>query len=365
MKNKLIPKCQKGNKFSNWFTNATIGAAMADNPSIMTASGWKQNKDKRWEQKPTKESKQLSENLSIISGLSPTHPTTAVGDAIISKVAYPIYQLIKNKQFIPYVKSYLKHPTWETYYHGSPTSFDITQARMGTANDMGLHATKNRQVAKGFMEEDPTGQVYKFRAPRYKATTSDLWNNGVQNHLSTNYVIKKHALDGGSYDYFNMLDKKLLNDIIKSKVPYKLTLNPNAAIIGKYNFAELKNASDITINSRSRFLEAIPKSKQAQFNREADNLIELGNKIDGYSEAANVARSELNEAGAKLLDNYGITTVRYYNTNPREGIIDSYWINNPSKINPIPDFKTIGLKPGNTISLNMFANKTYNNYNEK
>lgn len=353
-------KSQKKNKFIDLFTNATIGAAVADNPSVMAASGWKQNKNNQWEQKPTKESKQLSENLSIISGLSPTHPATAVGDAIISKVAYPMYQIIKNKQLIPYVKSYLKHPTWETYYHGSPTSFDITQARMGTANDMGLHATKNRQVAKGFMEENPTGQVYKFRAPRYKATTSDLWANGVQNHLSTNYVIKKHALDGDSYGYFNILDKKLLNDLIKSKVPYKLTLDPNAAIIGKYNFAELKNASDITINPRSRFLEAIPKSKQAQFNQEANNLIELENKIDGYSESAKAARSKLNEAGTKLLDDYGITTVRYYNTNPREGIIDSYWINNPSKIDPVYNFKQIDIKPGSAILPSILITKSYN-----
>ena len=85
MKNKLIPKHQKGNKVINWFTNATIGAAMAENPSIMTASGWKQ-KDGQWEQKPTKESKQLAENIATISTFSPTNPATAIGDAVISSI---------------------------------------------------------------------------------------------------------------------------------------------------------------------------------------------------------------------------------------------------------------------------------------
>lgn len=28
-----------------------IGAAMAENPAVMTASGWKQNKNGNWEQK--------------------------------------------------------------------------------------------------------------------------------------------------------------------------------------------------------------------------------------------------------------------------------------------------------------------------
>lgn len=336
--------------------NGFIGAAMAENPAVMTASGWKQNADKAWVQKPDKNSKQLADNLATISSFSPTHPGTAIGDAIINKVISPIYQLAKNKQLFPYIKSYINHPTWTTYYHGSPVPFNIKAARIGTQNDMGLHATKSKDVAKVFKDSNPVGVIYKFRAPRHKATTSDLWANGVQNHLSTNYVIKEHALDGSSYHYFNMLDKKLLNDIIKSKVPYKLTLDPNAAKIGKYNFAELKNASDITINPRSRFLEAIPKSKQAQFNQEADNLIELGNKIDGHSEATNVARSQLNDAGAKLLDNYGITTVRYYNANPREGMIDSYWINNPSKIDPVYDFKQIDIKPGSAVLPSILIN---------
>ena len=36
------------NKIGRMFTNATIGAANADSPAVMTASGWSRNKDGSW-----------------------------------------------------------------------------------------------------------------------------------------------------------------------------------------------------------------------------------------------------------------------------------------------------------------------------
>lgn len=212
--------------------NGFIGAAMAETPAVMTASGWKQNKSGAWEQKSDKESKQLADNLSTISSFSPTHPATAVGDALINKVAIPVYQLAKNKQLLPYIKSYLQHPTWTTYYHGSPTPFNIKEAHMGTANDTGLHATKNKAVAKNFKENNPSGIVYKFRAPKHKATTSDFGSNDVPSHLSINYILDERPIESMNYHYFNIKDKQLLKEISKSKVPFKLEPKPESAAIG-------------------------------------------------------------------------------------------------------------------------------------
>lgn len=81
----------------NWFTRSTIGAAMAENPAIMTASGWQQDKQGDYVQKRTKESDQLADNLSVLSWTSPTHPGTAIIDAAITKGVFPLIKFTANK----------------------------------------------------------------------------------------------------------------------------------------------------------------------------------------------------------------------------------------------------------------------------
>lgn len=81
----------------NWFTRSTIGAAMAENPAIMTASGWQQNKQGNYVQKRTKRSDQLADNLSVLSWTSPTHPGTAIIDAAITKGVFPLIKFTANK----------------------------------------------------------------------------------------------------------------------------------------------------------------------------------------------------------------------------------------------------------------------------
>lgn len=61
----------------NWFTRSTIGAAMAENPAVMTASGWQQNKQGNYVQKRTKGSDQLASNLETIGTTAITAPTLA------------------------------------------------------------------------------------------------------------------------------------------------------------------------------------------------------------------------------------------------------------------------------------------------
>ena len=74
-----------------------IGAAMAENPAVMTASGWKQDKAGNYIQKRTKGSDQLADNLSVLSWASPTHPGTAIIDAAINKVIFPSIKFTANK----------------------------------------------------------------------------------------------------------------------------------------------------------------------------------------------------------------------------------------------------------------------------
>lgn len=59
-------------QLGTWFTNSTIGAAMADQPAVMTASGWKRNPDGSYDQKDVDKPgvEELRNNLIGISALS-------------------------------------------------------------------------------------------------------------------------------------------------------------------------------------------------------------------------------------------------------------------------------------------------------
>lgn len=330
-------------KILNKIANNIIGAAVAENPAVATASGWKIDSNGNWIQSPDSGSRELSRDLSVLSTLSPTNYGTAAGDVLLSKVGFPLYQIIKNKQVIPYIKSYLNHPTWQTYYHGSPSSFNLREAWMGTQYDMGLHSTKNFDVAEKF--KDNNGVILKFRAPRPKATTSDLMSNGV-NHLRTNYTIFKSS--GNSYNThdFNILDTDLLNELNQSNFKYTLKEVPgfNQPF---YRQLEGKRGIDqeFNINPRARILKSVKKSKRSQFNREADELVSRRDNINSISSAVSEI-AEINKASANLLDKYGITTVKYYNRNPMEGNLPSYWINNQNKIDPLFTFKPAEIVTG-------------------
>lgn len=75
----------------NWFVRSMIGAAVAENPAVMTASGWQQDTQGNWIQKRTKESDKLADNLAVIGEVAITAPT-AGGDirALYSVVRHPI-----------------------------------------------------------------------------------------------------------------------------------------------------------------------------------------------------------------------------------------------------------------------------------
>lgn len=71
------------------FINNTITSAMADAPSVMIASGWKQDKDGNWIQEPTKETNQLAENLEIIS-MTPDMPSLVKGLWELGRYGYKL-----------------------------------------------------------------------------------------------------------------------------------------------------------------------------------------------------------------------------------------------------------------------------------
>lgn len=70
-----IKKYQKGNSIENpfikQFNNIMIGASMAENPEVMQASGWKQNKNGDYIQEQNKDDRKLANNLMILSTTNP------------------------------------------------------------------------------------------------------------------------------------------------------------------------------------------------------------------------------------------------------------------------------------------------------
>ena len=86
------------------FVNSTIGAAMAESLAVMTASGWKQDKNGNWEQKLDEGSKKLADNLAVISTFSPTNPGTAIGEAALRN----IYSLFNNVLDLKALKSFMQ-----------------------------------------------------------------------------------------------------------------------------------------------------------------------------------------------------------------------------------------------------------------
>lgn len=81
----------------NWFTKIMLGTAIAENPAVMTASGWQQNKQGDYVQKRTKGSDQLADNLATLSWMVPTHPGNVIIDQALKRIVFPAVTFLGNK----------------------------------------------------------------------------------------------------------------------------------------------------------------------------------------------------------------------------------------------------------------------------
>lgn len=76
----LLHQFGGGGKKQNWFTRATLGAAMADAPSVMAASGFTYDENGNIAQEPNAASAQLAGNLGVLSTL----PNVVMGSGAIA-----------------------------------------------------------------------------------------------------------------------------------------------------------------------------------------------------------------------------------------------------------------------------------------
>lgn len=149
---KLIPKHQLGKKILNAFTQATLGANVAENPAIATASGWKQDKDGNWVQRPDKESAKLADNLAVIAETAISAPTL-VSDVV--GLAHIIRHPIQAVRSIPNIAKsawwFGTHPNHIKVYHvnqHTKEAFDLRNARVASKTDIGLHVSPNKESFK-------------------------------------------------------------------------------------------------------------------------------------------------------------------------------------------------------------------------
>lgn len=103
----------------NWFTRATLGAMIAENPAVAAASGWIQDSNGDYIQKPTKESEQLATHIATLSTFSPTNPSYIIGNQILKgiktayKITHPILPTTGRRVSIGQLQDLLKYKIGE------------------------------------------------------------------------------------------------------------------------------------------------------------------------------------------------------------------------------------------------------------
>ncbi len=159
----------------NWFTRSMIGTAMADQPAVMTASGWTRNKDGNWIQTRNKDTNQLADNLASISEAGWTAPTL-VGDikALYGIVRHPVqsaktaYNLGKDTFTVLKDPKFIKFPNQA----GGIGTTDISSNAVSGINPLKLHVSR---LTNGGIE-------------KLKQRGGQIYTNAVQLHVPQSLV---------------------------------------------------------------------------------------------------------------------------------------------------------------------------------
>ena len=244
-------------------------------------------------------------------------------------------------------KSYVSHPTYQTVYHGSPVEFNVSEARMGTPYDMGLHVG-DKTVAD--IMRDHRGIVYKLRIPKEQAVTSDLSRNGI-NHIKTDYKIVNERAGYGELgnwdDYKNIgkttgVDWNIDDDVLMNALRSQGVEGKNYVLDAtgyhtknwpSFRYLRTDENTAIHINPREQLTKNLSEEQRASFNQEADKL------LAEYNAAPHTREQDIiyNTKTANLLHKYGINVVKYWNRNPIETLNPSWFVTDPSVIDVMPN----------------------------
>ena len=253
MKNKLIPKHQKGKKILNWFVNQFIkfgNAQIAGDSGVGTAmaiaSGYQHNPKKgMWEQSEenVKEAEGLRNNLSFLSSFSDTYPATAA----FKGLGY----LFKWRPFLP------KGSKTTVYRQGNLDMIDdavesgVIRAQPETKYLTKINTKKSKYYTEPYFEiamfnkEKPFWQNPKLFEKTFdnaKGTfvgdmnkSSVKWINKPNKYFKDIYITKEKQIPVSEFDIYTRLPYEFgwFKNIHKSanNIPYgiipQIILKPN------------------------------------------------------------------------------------------------------------------------------------------
>lgn len=306
-------------------------------------------------------------NTGIVSkNFAENHPywSTAanLGFDLVAPSAVKGVGYVTKPEVISNVTKYITHPSYKTYYHGSPHPFDIKNFYTGTAHDVGLHVGDKNIATSQANWGRSGGTVYKIRAPKPNAETIDIWANNYR------HLLESLKFEAAPYKGDNFIPLRSYQSYPGDRLRIKLLREQGVQPYFKEN--NMYTDKSASLNLRKQFPNIVEK-----FQKEADDILsevapyENSAGPDWWNSFPNKA-AEINIKTADLLSKAGYKTVKYVNANSVERPYNldqktpyySYFITDPKVIQVMQPWPKINfntpLKLGATnAGLNITNNK--------
>lgn len=236
---------------------------------------------------------------------------------------------------------YVTHPSYKTYYHGSPQPFPIKDFYRGTAHDVGLHVGDKNIATSMANWGNNGGIVYKIRAPRPNAETIDIWANNYR------HLLESLRFEAAPYKGDNFISLKSYSSYPGDKLRIKLLREQG--VQPHFEGNTMYTDKSASLNLRKQFPNIVEK-----FQKEADDILsevapyENSAGADWWNSFPNKA-TEINTKTADLLSKAGYKTVKYVNANSVERPYNlkpeipyySYFITDPGVIQVVKPWPKI------------------------
>lgn len=285
--------------------NSIIGGAVAENPAVMTASGWKYSNGK-WIQQPDKGSRQLASDLATIGEAAITAPTlsTDIG-LVLNGIRHPIKAAKTVSQAFQDMIWFFKNPKAVKVYHGTkaPDFTDLRQSIPYSKDNVGIHVAENPSIAQSFSNN---GHILEGWIPKHNMETIDIGANDYR-LLSNDYVYDALPYFGGYGNFHDAAgNPKFLINLLN-----KYGAKPTK--IGQRLYTENR----VTIPLQRETWLSMPQSAR----QEADKILKEGReiKIGWTPEQFTDRATRLNKQATELFSKNGKKVIKYNNTNPFEG----------------------------------------------
>ena len=308
------------NNILDQLRNMTLTAAIAENPSVATASGWSTNSKtgETSQHKPIKSEKELGKNLFTLGEAMLTAPTLSTDIGVIyNAIRHPINTIKTISNVGKDIYWFLKHPGFSKVYHVNRRGkmFDLKEAKTASPSNIGIHVTSDKNIAKTFNSEAPVMEAY---IPKADMETIDIGANDYR-LLSNNYRFDARPEESSNF-YDAPGDPQLLFKLFK-----KYGAEPTK--VGRRIYTKHR----VTIPLRDETWPNMPW----QAKQQADKIIEEGNIIDFRStpQQWDQKATMLNQRANDVLSSNGKKVIKYTNTNPyevRSGDGTSFIVTDPS-----------------------------------